>query len=245
VNQPRCGRRVAVVTGSEGALGSALCEALRLDGIQVVGVDLAEGADIRADVSTADGNESMVAAAVERYGRLDILVLNAGAQHVETFPEFSLASWDELQALMCRGPFIAIKAAWSHLIASEHGRIVVIASTNAIAAEPHKVAYNSSKAGVVGVVRTAALEGGQHGLTANAVAPGWMLTPMVEQRLADYMSVENSTRGDVIDRMLSRMPVKRFIAPAEVAAVVRFLTTPEAGAINGVLLPVDLGLLAC
>ncbi len=122
----------------------------------------------------------MVATAVERFGRLDILVLNAGSQHVEAFPDFSLAAWDQLQALMCRGPFIAIRAAWSHLIASEHGRIVVIASTNAIAAEPHKAAYNSSKAGVVGVVKTAALEGGRHGLTANAIAPGWMLTPMVE-----------------------------------------------------------------
>jgi 3-hydroxybutyrate dehydrogenase len=238
------GGRVAIVTGAAGVLGTAIAEALRSDGVCVLGVDLAGGVELEADVATAVGNEMMVAEAVERHGRLDILVLNAGTQHLASLAEFGTDAWDRLQDLMCKGPFLAIRAAWPHLVASGTGRVIAISSTNAVAAEPHKVAYNAAKAGVLGVIRTAALEGGDHGITANAIAPGWMLTPLVEDRLAEYMHVERATREQVIERMLSRMPVKRFIAPAEVAEVVRFLASPASSAVTGALIPVDLGLLA-
>ena len=237
--------RVAIVTGAAGALGSATVAALRADGVVVLGVDVAGEVELRADVATAEGNGAMVEAAIERHGRLDILVLNAGTQHVSPLAEVSEEAWDRLHDLMCKGPFLAIRAAWPHLVASGSGRIVAIASTNAVAAEPHKAAYNSAKAGVLGVIKTAALEGGTHGLTANAVAPGWMLTSLVEDRLSEYMRLENASRQTVIERMLSRMPVKRFIDPSEVAAVVRFLASPDASAVNGALIPADLGLLAC
>jgi 3-hydroxybutyrate dehydrogenase len=245
VAQPDIDARVAIVTGAGGALGSAIASALRDDGVRVLGVDLVAGVELEADVATAAGNEAMIASAVERHGRLDILVLNAGTQHLSALAEFDAEAWDRLHDLMCKGPFLAIKAAWPHLVASGCGRIIAISSTNAVAAEPQKVAYNSAKAGVLGVIRTAALEGGAHAITANAIAPGWMLTPLVEDRLAEYMGIEHATREEVIERMLSRMPVKRFIAPAEVAEVVRFLASPAASAVNGALIPVDLGLLPC
>ena len=237
-------RRVAIVTGAEGALGSAICRVLRDASIDVVGVDITGDADVTADVSTADGTQAMVAEAVERYGRLDILVLNAGTQHVSPIDEFDSGQWDRLQNLMVKGPFLAIQAAWSHLIVSGAGRIIAIASTNAIAAEPNKAAYNAAKAGVMGVIRTAALEGGAHGVTANGIAPGWMHTPQVENQVGDLMRLEQSSREEVLERMLSRMPVKRFVDPTEVAHVVRFLASAEASAVTGALVPVDLGLLA-
>jgi 3-hydroxybutyrate dehydrogenase len=236
--------RVAIVTGAAGALGSAISLVLRDAGTAVVGVDLTGDVELHEDVSTEQGTAAMVAAAVELHGRLDILVLNAGTQHVAPIDEFGTDAWDRLQALMCKGPFLAIRAAWPQLIAAGRGRIVAISSTNAIAAEPHKAAYNSAKAGVMGVIRTAALEGGAHGLTANGVAPGWMHTPQVENQLTELMRLEQLTRPQVLERMLSRMPVKRFVDPVEVAHVVRFLVSPEASAITGALVPVDLGLLA-
>jgi 3-hydroxybutyrate dehydrogenase len=186
----------------------------------------------------------MVETAVNAFGGLDILVLNAGIQHVAPLATFPEGAWDQLHDVMCKGPFLGIRAAWDYLLRAPQPRIVVIASTNAVAAEPNKVAYNSAKAGVLGVVKSAALEGGPHGLTANAIAPGWMLTPLVQDRLDEYARLEGLSRDEVLDRMLSRVPVKRFIDPIEVAAVVRFLVSPEASAINGALIPVDLGLLA-
>jgi 3-hydroxybutyrate dehydrogenase len=239
------GRRVAAVTGAAGALGSTICDVLRRDGVNVVGVDIAGSVDLRADISTEAGNAAMVAAAVDRYQRLDILVLNAGTQHVAPLQEFATDDWDAVQNVTCKGPFLAVRAAWPHLLASGCGRVVAVSSTNAIAAEPNKVAYNSAKAGLLGVIRTAALEGGSHGLTANAIAPGWMLTPFVEAQMNEYMRLEDLSREDVLEKMISRMPVKRFVTLTEVASVVRFLTSPDASAVNGVLLPVDLGLLAC
>jgi 3-hydroxybutyrate dehydrogenase len=172
------------------------------------------------------------------------VVLNAGAQHVSPIQEFDSDEWDRLQDLMCKGPLLAIQAAWPHLVESGSGRIIAIASTNAIAAEPNKAAYNAAKAGVMGVIRTAALEGGAQGVTANGIAPGWMHTPQVDNQLAELMRLEDSSREEVLGRMLSRMPVKRFVEPTEVAHVVRFLASPEASAVTGVLVPVDLGLLA-
>lgn len=238
------GARVAIVTGAAGALGSAISDALREAGIELVGVDISAGADLQADVSTLAGTTAMVSTTVERHGRLDILVLNAGTQHVAPIDAFGEDAWDRLYALMCKGPFLAIQAAWPHLIASPAGRIVAISSTNAVVSEPNKVAYNAAKAGVMGVIRTAAIEGAPFGVTANGIAPGWMRTPQVEAQLADLMRLEQATREEVLDRMLSRMPVKRFVDTTEVAHVVRFLASPEASAVNGVFLPVDLGLLA-
>ncbi len=235
--------KVVLITGANGGLGVSLVDAFRRAGAQVVGVDR-EGADcLHADVGTAAGVELMVSSTLERHGRLDVLVLNAGVQHVAPIADFDEDQWDRLQDVMLKGPFLALRSAWDQLVANG-GNAVVISSTSAFAAEPLKAAYVAAKTGVLGLVRNAALEGGPHGVRVNAVAPGWMLTPMAEKTVEALIADSGMERTAAIESMLDRQPVKRFVETDEVAAAVLFLASPAASAITGCCLPVDLGLLA-
>jgi 3-hydroxybutyrate dehydrogenase len=240
---PRLAGRVAVVTGASGGLGRSLCEVLWREGAHVLPVDLEGGDVLQADVGTEAGNRAMVREALDRYGRLDVLVLNAGCQHVAPIAEFPEEQWDRLHDVMVKGPFLAIRAAWPELIRRPGGRIVVTASGSSFIAERFKAAYVAAKHGVLGLVRVAALEGGPLGLTANAVAPAWMRTPMVEGQVAEQMRLHGRTREEVVKSFVTRHPVERFVEPDEVSAAVAFLASPEASGINGVCLPVDLGTL--
>lgn len=236
--------RVAVVTGAAGGLGSAICEVFERHGATVVPVDIV-GEDIfLADISTAAGNRAMVTHAVERHGRLDVLVLNAGVQHVAPIASFPESEWDRLNDVMVKGPFLAMQAAWPHLTARPGGRVLVTASGSSYIAEANKSAYVAAKHGILGLVKVAALEGAPLGLTANAVAPAWMRTAMVERQLEDQMRLRGLDRQGVLDMMLDRQPVKRFIEPTEVAEVLAFLASPASSGVNGACVPVDLGLLA-
>jgi len=162
--------RVAVVTGAAGGLGSATVQALRRAGATVVPVD-AHGDDcLIADVATAEGNRAMVEAALQRHDRLDILVLNAGAQAMNPIASYPEADWDRLMNLMAKGPFLAMKFAWPHLTRQGSGRIIVTASTVSLQGAPYKAAYVAAKHAVLGLVKVAALEGAAAGLTANAAA---------------------------------------------------------------------------
>lgn len=236
--------KVAVVTGAAGGLGVTLCEVLRREGAEVVAVDIAGEDCIQLDIGTEAGNKAMVDAALERHGRLDILALNAGTQHVAPIPEFPESEWDRLFDVMVKGPFFAMKHGWQALTERPGGRIVVTASGSSYIAEPYKPAYVAAKHAVLGLVRVAAMEGGPVGLTANAVAPGWMRTPMVENQLKTQMELHGRSRDEVIASMVERHPVKRFVEPDEVANTIAFLASPESSGINGACVPVDLGALA-
>jgi 3-hydroxybutyrate dehydrogenase len=234
---------VAIVTGASGGLGTALCAVLHEHGAQVLGVDVVGDGCFVADVGTSDGNRSMVEEAVRRFGRLDILALNAGTQFMSPISEFPEEQWDRLMNLMAKGPYLAMKHAWAH-IAHPGGRVLVTASASSFIAEAYKSAYVAAKHAVLGLVRTAALEAAPLGMTVNAVGPAWMRTPMVENQLADQMRLHDLPRDEVIELMLARMPVKRFVETREVAEVIAFLASDAASAINGAIVPVDLGLLA-
>lgn len=237
--------RVAIVTGAASGLGSAVRSCLEQQGARVVAVDI-QGEDcLHADIATDEGNREMVDTAVKLYGRVDALVLNAGVQYVAPIPEFPIEEWDRLMGVMARGPFLAIKHAWPHLTKRSGGRIVVTASTSAVTAEAYKCAYVAAKHAVAGLVKVAALEGGPMGLTANAVAPGWMRTAMVESQLEDQMRLRGLPREETIDAMLSRQPVKRFVELSEVASLIAFLASEGAAGVSGTCIPVDLGTLAC
>lgn len=238
--------RVALVTGVSGALGRSIRRRFAAAGAQVVGVDIVdgEGCDLVADVGTAAGNEAMVAEAVRRHGRLDVLVLNAGVQHVAPIAEFPEAEWRRLMDVMVTGPFLAMKAAWPALTERPGSRILVTASVSSLVAEPYKSAYVAAKHAVAGLTKVAALEGAPHGLTANAVAPGWMATPMLERQLPEQMAVRGFTREQVLERLLERQPVKRLIETDEVAGLLVLLASDLASAVSGVCLPADLGTLA-
>jgi 3-hydroxybutyrate dehydrogenase len=236
--------RVAVLTGAASGLGGATVQALSRAGATVVPVDVHGDDCLIADVSTAEGNRRMVEAALERHGRLDILVLNAGAQAMNPIVSYSEADWDRLMNLMVKGPFLAMKFAWPHLTRQPGGRIIVTASTVALAGAPYKAAYVAAKHAVLGLVKVAALEGAAAGLTANAVAPGWMRTPLADGQIRDHMRLRGMSQDEVIASMMAEQTAKRFVETAEVAALITFLAGDGGSAINGACIPVDTGTLA-
>jgi 3-hydroxybutyrate dehydrogenase len=218
--------RVALVTGARGGIGAAIVARLEADGWTVHGVDVED-----ADLTTREGNRSVVDAALAAHGRLDAIVPNAGFQHVAPVREFPEDRWDALLALLLTSPFLLAKYAWDALAAAGDGRICVIASAHSLAASPFKAGYVSAKHGVLGLVRTLALEGAEVGIAATAVCPAFVRTPLAEQQVAE--------RG--LDAVIERHAVKRLLEPSEVADVVAFLLGPGGRGITGVPVPVDLG----
>jgi len=235
---------VAILTGAAGGLGGAALQALRHAGATVVPVDLHGDDCLFADVATAEGNRRMIDLVLERHGRLDILVLNAGAQAMNPIVSYSEADWDRLMNLMVKGPFLAMKFAWPHLTRQPGGRIIVTSSTLGLEGAPYKAAYVAAKHAVLGLVKVAALEGAAAGLTANAVAPGWMRTPIADNQIRDHMRLRGMSRDDVIAGMVAEQPARRFVETSEVAGLITFLAGDGGSAINGACIPVDTGTLA-
>jgi 3-hydroxybutyrate dehydrogenase len=237
----------ALVTGAAGGIGGAITQRLCADGWDVLAVDLTPATDgpgvaFEADLTTRAGNADAVAAAVERFGRLDAVVPNAGVQHVAPVEEFPEDKWDLLLALMLTSPFLLARAAWPALKQSGEGRFVAIASAHALAASPYKSAYVSAKHGVLGLVKTLALEGAEHGIVTSAVCPGFVRTPLVEAQIADQAKAHGVDEERVLeDVILAPHAVKRLIEPEEVAGVVAFLLGPEGRAFSGAPVTMDLG----
>jgi 3-hydroxybutyrate dehydrogenase len=233
--------RVVLVTGAASGIGRAIAERLREDGDAVVGVDL-DGADVAADLTTREGNRAAVDAALERHRRLDAIVPNAGFQHVAPVAEFPEEQWDALVALLLTSPFLLAKYAWEALRASGDGRIVVIASAHALTASPFKAGYVSAKHGVLGLVKTLALEGAADGILATAVCPAYVRTPLVEAQIAQQAQAHSLPEERVLeDVILERQAVKRLIEPEEVADAVAFLLGPGGRAHTGAPFVMDLG----
>lgn len=229
--------RVALVTGAASGIGRAVTERLRADGWTVHAVDVEDG-----DLTTREGNRAVVEAALDRHGRLDALVPNAGFQHVAPVREFPEDRWDALLAILLTSPFLLARYAWDALKASGDGRIVVVASVHGLVASPFKAAYVSAKHGVVGLVKTLALEGAADGIHATALCPGYVRTPLVERQIPQQAQVHGISEEQALeDVILAPHAVKRLIEPAEVAAAVAFLLGPEGRAFSGAAVPMDLG----
>jgi 3-hydroxybutyrate dehydrogenase len=227
----------ALVTGAAGGIGSTLVERLEADGWSVHGVDLED-----ADLTTRDGNRLVVAAALERFGRLDAVVANAGFQHVAPVEDFPEEQWDRLVALLLTSPFLLAKYAWPALRESGDGRFVAMASAHSLTASPFKAGYVAAKHGVLGLVRTLALEGAAHGITAAAVCPCYVRTPLVEAQIADQARAHGLPEERVLeDVILERQAVKRLLEPSEVADVVAFLLGPGGRGFTGSPVVLDLG----
>ncbi|TYL70917.1 SDR family oxidoreductase [Bradyrhizobium cytisi] len=233
--------RVALVTGAAGGLGKAIVAELHERGAVVHGADIAGEGVFNADLSTASGNREMVAHVLSTAGRLDILVLNARCQFVSPLDQFPDAEWDRLRAVMLVGPFFALKAAWSALTKTPGGRVVVTASVASYGGARQKVACTAAKHGALGLVRVAALEGAVHGLTINAVAPGWMDTALMRGQLEAQAANRGVSIDEVVALFRAAQPGNRFVDVREVAAVIGFLASPCASGINGTCIPVDLG----
>jgi 3-hydroxybutyrate dehydrogenase len=222
----------ALVTGAASGIGKATAERLRADGFDVLGFDLEDG-----DLSTRAGNRAAVDAALERFGRLDLVVANAGIQHVSPVAEFPEEKWDAILAILLTSPFLLAKYAWDALQESG-GRFIAVASAHALVASPNKAAYVAAKHGVLGLVKTLALEG----LQATAVCPGYVRTPLVEAQIPDQAKAHGMSEDDVLEEViLAPHAVKRLIEPDEVANVIAFLAGPGGAAFSGVPVTMDLG----
>ena len=163
--------RAALVTGAASGIGSAIAARLERDGWNALTVDVRGDVGLCADLTTREGNTGAVAAAADRFGRLDAVIPNAGFQHVAPIEEFPEDRWDAVIALLLTSPFLVARYAWPHLRASDAGRFVAIASVHGLVASPYKAAYVSAKHGVLGLIKTLALEGAPHGISATAVCP--------------------------------------------------------------------------
>ncbi|HET7146728.1 MAG TPA: SDR family oxidoreductase [Gaiellaceae bacterium] len=219
--------RTVLVTGAARGIGAAIAGRLEADGWSVHAVDVEDG-----DLATRDGNRAVVDAALARFdGRLDAVVANAGFQHVAPVREFDEDEWDRLQALLLTSPFLLAKYAWDALAASGDGRFLVVASVHGLVASPFKAGYVAAKHGVMGLVKVLALEGAEAGISASALCPAYVRTALVEAQL--------ETRSE--DDLLAPQAVKRLLDPAEVAAAAAWLLGPEARAVTGAPLVMDLG----
>lgn len=244
--------RVALVTGTSSGIGAAVVKHFCQLGHQVLAVDFnpagkavaeqAGAAFFEADLTDPDACRAAVADAVKRFGGVDILVNNAGIQHVasiETFPE---EKWRHIMDLMLTAPFLLTQAAWPHMRQKGWGRIVNVASIHAQVASPGKAAYISAKHGMIGLTKTAALEGGEQGITANAVCPAYVKTPLVDNQIADQAKLHGMDEQEVIEKvMLKQAAIKRLIEPDEVAQLVAYLASDAAGAVTGSSFNIDLG----
>jgi 3-hydroxybutyrate dehydrogenase len=239
--------QVALVTGAASGIGRAIAERLVDDGWRVLAVDLEKTADApgdayAVDLTTREGNRAAVDAALERFGRLDAVVPNAGFQHVSPVEGFDEDRWDALVALLLTSPFLLSRYAWPALRASGDGRIVVVASVHGLVASPFKAAYVSAKHGVLGLVKTLALEGAAVGIRASAVCPGYVRTPLVEQQVADQARAHGVPEERVLeDVLLAPQAVKRLLEPSEVAHAVMFLLGPGGALYTGAPLVMDGG----
>jgi 3-hydroxybutyrate dehydrogenase len=229
-------RRAALVTGAASGIGRAIAERLAGEW-DVHAVDLADG-----DLATREGNRAVVDSTLERFGRLDAVVANAGFQHVAPVEEFPEETWDALIAVLLTSPFLLAKYAWPALRESGEGRFVAVASAHSLTASPFKAGYVAAKHGVLGLVRTLALEGAAHGITASAVCPAYVRTPLVEQQIGDQARAHGLPEERVLEEViLERQAIKRLIEPEEVAEVVAFLLGPGGRSFTGAPVVMDLG----
>jgi 3-hydroxybutyrate dehydrogenase len=239
--------RRAIVTGAASGIGRAVAQALTDDGAQVLAVDLepdtaGPGEPFAADLTTRDGNRAAVERAVAAFGGLDTIVANAGFQHVAPIAEFDEDRWDALLAILLTSPFLLARYGWEQLAAGGEGRFIAIASAHALVASPFKAGYVSAKHGVLGLVKTLALEGAEQGITATAICPGFVRTPLVEGQLAAQAEAHGVPEEQVLeDVILAPHVVKRLIEPEEVADAVRFLLGPAGAAFTGAPFVMDAG----
>jgi 3-hydroxybutyrate dehydrogenase len=229
--------RSALVTGAASGIGLAIARRLEQDGWQVHGVDVAD-----ADLTTRQGNRAVVDGAIHRFGRLDAIVANAGFQHVAPIAEFDEDRWNAIVALLLTSPFLLAKYGWPSLAASGDGRFLVVASVHGLVASPFKSGYVAAKHGVIGLVKTIALEGAPVGISASAICPGYTRTPLVEQQIAAQAKAHGLPVERVLsDVILAPQAVKRLIEPEEVAGVASFLLGPGGRSFTGTPLVMDLG----
>ena len=252
--------QTAIVTGSTSGIGQALAHALAAEGVNIVLNGLGDPAAIetvRAALEASAGVKvryhganmtkgaeiaDMVAFAQREFGRLDILVNNAGVQHVAPIEDFPVDQWDLIIAINLTSAFHATRAAVPIMKAQKHGRIINIASAHGLVASPFKSAYVAAKHGILGLTKTVALEVAEHGVTCNAICPGYVKTPLVEAQIADQAKARGMTPEQVMkDVILAAQPTKQFVSFDQLAGLLLYLASDMGASANGASLSVDGG----
>ena len=252
--------RVAVVTGAASGIGLAIAQNLAKLGARVCLVDIQKDAlksagdainksdgcgrtmTVLADLSSEAEIKAMHSSVAEQFGKADILINNAGLQHVHPIEGFPINEWDKLIGIMLRGAFLCTREFLPAMTQAKWGRIINIASIHSIVASPFKSAYISAKPGLIGLTKTAALEAALHGVTVNAVSPAYVRTPLVEHQIEAQAEVHSLPKERVLEEIMLRpMPQRELIEPEEIGQIVGFLCTDAAQHINGHNLVVDGG----
>ena len=252
--------KTALVTGSTSGIGLGIATALASRGANIVLNGFGEAAEIEklraklaadygvkvrydgADLMQQDSIGSMMGNAIEVFGAIDILVNNAGIQFVAPVDEFPVSKWNAIIALNLTASFHTIRLALPKMKARKWGRIINVASAHALVASPYKSAYVAAKHGIAGLTKTVALEVATHGITMNAVCPGYVWTPLVEKQIPDTAKARGITEEQVVrDVLLATQPTRQFVTVEQIAELTAFLCTDAAASITGAMLPIDGG----
>jgi len=252
--------KLAIVTGSTSGIGLGIAQALAQAGADIVlngfgdnkeidkiRGEIAEENKVKvvydgADMSKGEAVAALVQNAEKTFGKVDIVVNNAGIQFVAPIDEFPVAKWDAILAINLSSAFHSTRAVLPGMKKRKWGRIINIASAHGLVASPFKSAYVAAKHGMLGLTKTTALEVAEMGITCNAICPGYVWTPLVESQLDGQAKAHNMTREQVIhDVLLAQQPNKRFATVEEMGALAAFLCSDAAASMTGTALPVDGG----
>jgi 3-hydroxybutyrate dehydrogenase len=246
--------KVALVTGSTSGIGLAIATALAGEGAKLMINGFGDPAEIEreckalgaihdgADLSDPGAIEAMMKRCAAELGGPDILINNAGIQHVAPVEDFPPEKWDAIIAINLSAAFHTTRLALPAMKAKGWGRIINTASAHSLVASPNKSAYVAAKHGIAGFTKTVALEAARDGVTVNCISPGYVWTPLVERQIPDTMKTRGLTREQVMnDVLLAAQPTKRFVTPEEIAALALFLCRDEAGSITGSNISIDGG----
>jgi 3-hydroxybutyrate dehydrogenase len=252
--------KVAVITGSTSGIGLGIAKKLSQSGCHIVLNGFGDAKAIEAirqglekeskrqvlyhgaNMTKPDEIGDLITSTIKKLGSLDIVVNNAGIQHVSPIEDFPPEMWDAILAINLSASFHTIRHAIPEMKKNKWGRIINIASAHALVASPFKAAYVAAKHGLAGLTKVVALEGAEFGITCNAICPGYVKTPLVENQIVDTAKARGISAEEVIrDVMLGEQPTKQFVTVDQIAAFAHFLCTPEAVPITGSLLSIDGG----
>jgi 3-hydroxybutyrate dehydrogenase len=252
--------KTALVTGSTSGIGLAIAARLASQGANLILNGFGDADEIEmlraklasehavtvvydgADMSQGAAIEAMMARAIERFGAVDILINNAGIQHVAPVDEFPVDKWNAIIAINLTAAFHTTRLALPAMKHKGWGRIVNIASAHALVASPFKSAYVAAKHGIAGLTKTVALEVAERNITVNAICPGYVLTPLVQKQIPDTAKARGISEEAVVrDVLLAAQPTRKFVGLNEVAGFTAFLCSDDAASITGAVLPIEGG----